>query len=70
MSVMLVPDTPETRRKMQELARHQMLVRLEADILIDLQVCGIEGWSKTEYLDMLGNMISRLRNGPAEVRQE
>ena len=47
-----------TRRKAQELARHQMIVKLEADILMDMQVCDIEGWDKMEYLNMLKDLIN------------
>ena len=47
----------ETRRKAQELARHQMIVKLEADILMDMQVCDIEGWDKTEYIKQLKALL-------------
>lgn len=53
----------ETRRKAQELARHQMIVKLEADILFDMQVCEIEGWDKTEYLKMLEDLIEGFMRG-------
>ena len=47
----------ETRRKAQELARHQMIVKLEADVLMDMQVCDIEGWDKTEYIKQLKALL-------------
>ena len=47
----------ETRRKAQELARYQMIVKLEADILMDMQVCDIEGWDKTEYIKQLKALL-------------
>lgn len=53
----------DTRRKAQELARHQMIVKLEADILFDMQVCEIEGWDKTEYLKMLEDLIEGFMRG-------
>ena len=45
------PDTKETRYRLQELARHRMIASLYADILLDLHVCEIEGFDKTEYSD-------------------
>lgn len=53
----------QTRCKAQELARHQMIVKLEADILFDMQVCDIEGWDKTEYLKMLKELIDSFVEG-------
>lgn len=47
-------------KKLQELARHQMKTKLLNDILIDLTICEIEGWSKTEYLDDLKNLINNI----------
>lgn len=49
---------------MQTLARHQMITRLYADILVDMQVCEIEGWDKMEYLKMLKGIINHfIRHG-------
>lgn len=47
-----------TRRKAQELARHKMILKLEQDILFDMQVCDIEGWDKMEYINMLKDLIN------------
>lgn len=58
MSVVFNPDTKETRKRFQELARHQMILRLEADILADMKVCEIEGWDKTEYIRQLQSLIN------------
>jgi hypothetical protein len=43
-----------------ELARRQFERKLLTDVLIDLQVCEIEGWSKTEYLDQLKTLINSI----------
>ena len=40
-----------------------MIVKLEADILFDMQVCEIEGWDKTEYLKMLEDLIEGFMRG-------
>jgi hypothetical protein len=37
-------------RKLNELAREQMKTRLLADILIDMEICKLEGWDVTEHL--------------------
>lgn len=60
MSVILVPDSLETRRKMQELARHQMITKLHADILMDINICDIEGWDKMEYINELRELLNSL----------
>ena len=60
MAVKLIPDTPQTRRKMQELARHQMILKLHADILMDMQICDIEGWDKMEYINQLRSLLNTL----------
>lgn len=39
--------------KLQELARHQTIKRLYADILMDMGVCEIEGWDKMEFIRQL-----------------
>ena len=50
---------PGAERKLQELARHQMIQRLYTDILTDMQICEIEGWDKLEYLRQLQEVIDR-----------
>ena len=54
-------------RALQELARHQMITKLYADILADMQVCEIEGWDKLEYIhllqDLLNSLTKEVRNG-------
>ena len=60
MSIILEPDTAETRKKMQELARHQMICRIHADILMDMQICEVEGWDKMEYITQLRSLLNTL----------
>lgn len=60
MGVTLNPDTPETRKVLNRLAREKMKYRLLADISLDLVICELEGWSKTEYLNELKDMINEL----------
>lgn len=54
-------DTPENRKLLQDGARHQMIARLLADISMDLQVCELEGWDKTEYIGMIQEMINSFK---------
>lgn len=54
----VVPAPP---RLVNELARKKFELRLLADIRIDLAICEIEGWSKTEYIDELCKLIASLR---------
>lgn len=60
LGVILNPDTPETRKALNRLAREKMKYRLLADIRVDLIVCEIEGWDKLEYLNELKDMINVL----------
>jgi len=46
-----------TRKALQDLARHQMIVSLYANILIDMQVCEIEGWDKMEFIRQIQDTI-------------
>ena len=48
----------ETARALNNLARHQQIVRLEQDLLMDMQICEVEGWDKMEYIKMLKDLIS------------
>lgn len=50
----------ETRKQYNRFARETMKYRLLRDIRVDLQICELEGWSKTEYLDELREMINQL----------
>lgn len=56
---LVVDDHPETPRKLQELARHEMIARLYMDILADMAVCDIEGWDKMEFIRQLQGCLNR-----------
>lgn len=45
-------------RTVNDLSRQQAKQKLLQDILFDLTVCEIEGWSKSEYLDELKQLIN------------
>jgi hypothetical protein len=45
-------------KTVNQLAREKFKARLLSDILIDLKVCEIEGWSKAEYIGELRKLIN------------
>ena len=59
-SIVFQPDTQETRYAANQLARKQAIIRLEADILMDMQICEIEGWDKLEYIRQLQELLNSL----------
>ena len=61
MGVELVPNTEETRKALQTAARHQFIKKLYAEILMDIGVCEIEGWDKTEYINMLYDVLNHFK---------
>lgn len=50
----------EASRQLNRLARERMKQRLLNDILVDLQVCKLEGWNKLEYIAELRDMLNTL----------
>lgn len=48
-------------RLLNDKARHEMIVRLYRDILLDLTICDIEGWDKTEYIRQLQDVVNHFR---------
>ena len=48
----------ECVKPLNDLARLQMITRLENDILMDLAICDIEGWSKAEYINQLRELVN------------
>lgn len=51
----------ETKKPFNDLARHQMIMKLLADIQMDLMVCEIEGWDKKEYIKMLQDELNHFK---------
>lgn len=49
-----------TAKALNQLARHRMILKLLNDIRIDLAVCEIEGWDKTEYIRILQDELNRI----------
>ena len=59
--VTLIPNTPETRKTLQEAARHQFILKMYHEIRFDMKVCDIEGWDKMEYINMLYNVLDHFK---------
>ena len=53
----IVPDK-QTAKALNDLARHQNILRLLSDIRADMMVCEIEGWDKLEYIRMIREALS------------
>lgn len=54
----LIPDKA-TAKALNDLARHQAIVRLLGDIRMDMEICEMEGWDKTEFLRMIRDALPR-----------
>ena len=61
MSGVELDGNPETPKRLQELARHQMILRLLQDIRMDMAICDVEGWDKMEYINQLQEVINSFK---------
>lgn len=62
--------TPKESKAVQDLARHQMIEKLLADILADLVVCKLEGWDPFEYIRLLRDAIPVPPDEKAKTRRD
>lgn len=53
--------TAEERWKINELARHQLIHRVYADILMDMQICKFEGWDTMGFIKQLQELLNSFR---------
>lgn len=58
-----IEDTPEARKALNDLARHQLIVKLLTDVRMDMMVCEIEGWDKMEFINILKAELNKLGKG-------
>lgn len=58
--IMLEPDTPETRKTLNDLTRHQLIVRILQEIEFDLMICEIEGWDKRDFIRQIKSEIKKI----------
>lgn len=50
-------------KTVNDLARAKFKEKLLLDIVVDLTICEIEGWSKVDYLNELKDLINNLGKG-------
>lgn len=55
----------DVAKAMNDLARHSMILKIYKDILVDIQVCELEGWDPLEYIHILQKVLNHFkkRNG-------
>lgn len=53
---------PYPAKEVNMLARERMKLKLMNDIRIDLEICKLEGWDKTEYLNEIKELINSINN--------
>lgn len=58
-----IEDTPEACKALNDLARHQLIVKLLTDVRMDMMVCEIEGWDKMEFINILKAELNKLGKG-------
>lgn len=56
----VVVDAAYTKT-VNELARQRFKLKILSDIRCDLMVCELEGWSKSDYINELRNMINGIK---------
>jgi hypothetical protein len=49
---------PQTRLRLQILAREQLKLKLLTDLTIDIEICKLEGWSIKDYILELQELIN------------
>lgn len=65
----IIPDQ-QTAKAVNDLARHKAIVRLLADVRIDLGICELEGWDKMEYINMLKTMLDSIGKRDGEEAED
>ena len=56
---LIIPDK-KAAKALNDLARHTAIVRVLSDIRMDLEICDIEGWDKTEYINQLKQLLNSI----------
>lgn len=60
MSGVVLDGNPQTPKALNDLARHQMILKLLQDIRTDMMICEFEGWDKMEFLNMIKDTVNGL----------
>ena len=51
---------PETRKALNDLARHQLIVRILQEREFDLMICEIEGWDKRKFIRQIQSAVDKI----------
>ena len=51
----------DVAKALNDLARHSMIERIYKDILVDIEVCKIEGWDPLEYIHILQKVLNHFK---------
>jgi hypothetical protein len=51
----------DVSKQLNQLCREEMKEKLLADILVDMQVCKLEGWDIKEYASELKELIENIK---------
>lgn len=57
---MCVKLADNSAKELNDLARHQLIKKVLADILIDMNICRLEGWDIMEFPRMIKAEIDRI----------
>ena len=55
-----IQDDPAIAKTVNDLARARFKHKLLTDILVDISICEIEGWSKLDYIKELQDMLNEI----------
>ena len=55
------------RKKIQDMARHQFINKMYAELIGDMKICQLEGWDIFEYPRMLRDAINRCFPQPKQL---
>ena len=55
----IIPDK-DTAKALNDLARHTAIVHILNDIRMDMEICEIEGWDKSEYLNSIRKLLDSI----------
>lgn len=56
-----IDASPEMRKKFNQLCREEEKCKLLSWIQTDIAVCELEGWSKTEYIEELQELLNSFK---------
>lgn len=59
----ILDNHPDSPRRLNQLAREQLKLKLLNDVLMDMEICKLEGWDIIEYVkDLIDSLSSLLKH--------